>query len=53
MKVIKGEHLNPGDCVSIDQYTSSHKGRLESGFGKTASTMAYGGGTIFVDHASG
>ena len=53
MKAIKGEHLNPGDCVSIDQYTSSHKGRLSSGYGKTASNLTYGGGTIFVDHASG
>jgi len=53
MKVIKGNDLNPGDCISIDQYQSSHKGQLASGFGKTASNMTYGGGTIFVDHASG
>ena len=53
MRVIKGEHLQPGDCISIDQYISSHKGRLSSGYGKTASNSTYGGGTIFVDHASG
>ena len=53
MKVIKGDHLQPGDCVSIDQYISSHKGSLSSGYGKTDSNLTYGGGTIFVDHASG
>jgi len=53
MKVIKGAHLQPGDCISIDQYISSHKGRLFSGYGKTASNLTCGGGTIFVDHASG
>ena len=50
---IKGNDLKPGDCVSIDQYTSSHKGRLATGYGKTAMNATYGGGTIFVDHASG
>ena len=50
---IKGGDLHPGDCVSIDQYVSSHKGRLATGYGKTASHLTYGGGTIFVDHASG
>ena len=38
--------------MSIDQYVSSHKGRLATGYGKTASHLTYGGGTIFVDHAS-
>jgi len=53
MKGIKGNDLKPGDCISIDQYQSSHRGQLATGFGKTASSMTYGGGTIFVDHASG
>mmetsp|Transcript_1209 Transcript_1209/g.1946 ORF Transcript_1209/g.1946 Transcript_1209/m.1946 type:complete len:129 (-) Transcript_1209:632-1018(-) len=52
MKVIKGGHLSPGDYVSIDQYTSSYKGRLPTGYGIKASNSTYGGGTIFVDHAS-
>ena len=39
--------------MSADKFTSSHKGRLFSWFGKTASNMAYGGETIFVDHTSG
>ena len=49
MKGIKGNGLKPGDCISIDQYQSSHKGRLATGFGKTATHMTYGGGTIFVE----
>ena len=53
LKSIKGEDLNPGDCISIDQYISSHKGRLATGYGKTASHFTDGGGTIFADHASG
>ena len=52
MKSIKGEDLNPGDCISIDQYVSSHKGRLATVYGKTSSQLTYGGSTIFVDHAS-
>ena len=39
--------------MSIDQYISSHKGRLSSGFGKTDLNLTYSSGTIFVDHASG
>ena len=31
----------------------SHRGRLTTGYGKTPSVQTYGGGTIFVDHASG
>ena len=53
MKSIKGKDLNPGDCISIDQYVSSNKGQLVTGYGKTSSHLTYGGGTIFVDHASG
>jgi len=34
MKVIKGAHLQPGDCISIDQYISSHKGRYRLDMGK-------------------
>ena len=39
MKGIKGNDLKPGDCISIDQYQSSRRGRLATGFGKTASNM--------------
>ena len=41
------------DCISIDQYVCSHRGRLTIGYGKTLSAQTYGGGTICVDHASG
>ena len=32
LKSIKGEDLHPGDCISIDQYVSSNKGRLATGY---------------------
>lgn len=31
---IKNNDLQPGDCVSIDQYSSQKRGRLSKGFGK-------------------
>ncbi len=53
IRKIKENDLKPGDCISIDQYVCSHRGRLTTGYGKTPSAQTYGGGTIFVDHASG
>ena len=50
---IKENNLRPGDCISINQYVCSHRGRLATGYGKTPLAQTYGGGTIFVDHASG
>ncbi len=45
---LKRGHLDPGDCVSMDQYEVFHHGRtLNSSKGTVV------GGTIFVDHASG
>ena len=51
--LIKSGDLNPGDRVSMDQYTSTTRGQLTKGFGKSPINKTYGGGTIFVDHASG
>ena len=45
--------LKPGDAISTKQYSSSVKGRLDSGFGKMDSKSLMSGGTLFVDHASG
>ena len=45
--------LNPGDCVSIDQYKSPTPGRLANTYGKEQESKRYSCGTIFVDHASG
>ena len=50
---IKSGDLNPGGRVSMDQYTSTTQGQLTKGFGKSPINETYGGGTIFVDHASG
>ena len=50
---IKENDLRPGNCISIDQYVCSHRGRLTTGYGKTPSTQMYGVDTLFVDHASG
>ena len=49
---IRRDHLNPGDCVSIDQYICSTRGRLAHTKGREPITSRYRGGTIFVDHAS-
>ena len=50
---IRREHLHPGDCVSLDQYESSVRGRLLHTFGKEHTSERLVGGTIAVDHASG
>ena len=44
--------LQPGDCVSIDQYKLSIPGRLPNTKGKETKKSKFNGGTIFVDHAS-
>ena len=49
---IRREDLNPGDCVSIDQYSCYIPGRLPHTFGREPIKDRYKGGTIFVDHAS-
>jgi hypothetical protein len=50
---LKQNDLHPGENVSIDQYESSARGRLPSTFGRESYDRKYGGGTIFVDHATG
>ena len=49
---LKVDHLLPGQVVSMDQYQSSIRGRLEHTYGKEKDDDKYTGGTIFVDHAS-
>jgi hypothetical protein len=51
MQIRKGD-LQPGDCVSVNQYVSSVPGRLPHTAGKEKPNEKYNGGTIFVDHAS-
>ena len=51
--VLKRGTLKPGDRVSMDQYESSVRGRLLHTRGREKQGQRYGGGTIFVDHASG
>ena len=50
---VKGKDLKPGDKVSMDQYVCPVRGRLPFKRGRERETLKYGGGTIFVDHASG
>jgi hypothetical protein len=50
---LKRNDLHPGENVSIDQYESSARGRLPQTFGRESYDRKYGGGTIFVDHATG
>ncbi|KAG7349585.1 reverse transcriptase RNA-dependent DNA polymerase [Nitzschia inconspicua] len=49
---IRAGDLQPGDCVSVDQYVSAVPGRLPNTEGKELPKDKYHGGTIFVDHAS-
>ena len=51
--LIKGGDLFLGNRVSIDQYSSTPRGRLTTGFGKAPVNDIYGRGTMFVDHVSG
>ena len=48
---IKEEHLKPGDCVSIDQFSSPIPGTIHSFQGKPLSKKIKTC-TIFTDHAS-
>ena len=51
--MIRSEDLQPGDCVSVDQYVCNEKGRLPHTKGKEKDVKRYCGGFIAVDHASG
>ncbi|MGH7955047.1 MAG: hypothetical protein ACREOZ_03715, partial [Gloeomargaritales cyanobacterium] len=44
--------LRPGQRVSVDQYESRVRGRLNTWRGKSKEHEMYCGGTIFCDHAS-
>lgn len=50
--VLTTDHLVPGQCVSVDHFVCSTKGRLFMSYGKTHPNDMYHGGCIFVDHAS-
>jgi hypothetical protein len=51
--VLKNNHLLPGQCVSVDHFICSNKGRLFKSRDKTALPEMYCGGCIFINHASG
>ena len=50
--MLRRDHLQPGDCVSLDQYESSIPRRLPHTYGKEKKDDQYNGGTLFIDHAS-
>jgi hypothetical protein len=50
---LRRDNLQPGECISIDQYISAQPGRLPHTKGKESKSDQYNGGTLFVDHASG
>jgi hypothetical protein len=50
-KLLKKDHLQPGDCISADHYISKIHGRVPTGFEKERN--GYSCGCLFVDHASG
>jgi hypothetical protein len=45
--------IYPGDCVSMDQYESTVRGRLPHTAGREPWLHRYVGGTLFCDNASG
>ena len=47
---LKGNNLQPGDRVSMDQYVVAKKGRTLTN--TSVESQKYNGGTIFTDHAS-
>ncbi|GFH50753.1 hypothetical protein CTEN210_07229 [Chaetoceros tenuissimus] len=49
---LQRNHLNPGECVSLDQYVVPHRGQLYKTAGKEREALRYGGGSLAVDHAS-
>ena len=52
-KSLSAGHVDPGDCVSVDQFVVAHKGRRLNSRGRERDADKYSGGTIFVDHSSG
>jgi hypothetical protein len=50
---IRKPNLQPGDCISVNQYVSALPGRLSHTKGKESKDSQFNGGTLFIDHASG
>ena len=50
---LKRDVLQPGQLVATDQYVCKLRGRLLNSRGSTPEHEKYGGGTIFVDVATG
>jgi hypothetical protein len=50
---LKTDNLLPGQCISVDHFVATTKGRLFTSAGKTKSDDTYTGGCLFVDHATG
>ena len=50
--VLRVDDLQPGDCISVDQYESSVRGRLPYTRGRERRSNRFCGGTLFYDHAS-
>ena len=52
--ILRHDNLLPGQCISVDHFVCSTKGRLFTSRGKTSALeRLYCGGCLFVDHASG
>ncbi len=49
---IRAKDMHPGDCVSVDQYESTVRGRHVKTLGKEKEKYRFCGGTLFYDHAS-
>jgi hypothetical protein len=51
--VLKQDDLYPGQCIAVDHFVCSTKGRLFTSRGKTTDNEMFSGGCLFIDHASG
>jgi hypothetical protein len=51
--VLKNQDLKPGDCISVDHFECTTRGRLMHTFGKEKDIDKFTGGAVYVDHASG
>ena len=52
VEAVRAGDLSPGDCLSVDQYQSSVRGRLPQTRGRERRSSQWCGGTLFYDHAS-
>jgi hypothetical protein len=51
-RILRRDHISPGDCLSTDHYSSPIRGRRLNTYGRRTDRDGYVGGAMYVDHAS-